>query len=115
MVWLTHRLRWDIALAPLADTPFNACKSDLKHLDYAAMGAAGIYSAVPAYTSVKHGETGWLARNDIDSWIEALETLIARPELRQRLARAAADYVYGERVLARQGGAWVGALEELLG
>lgn len=115
MVWLTHRLRWDIALAPLRDTPFNACKSDLKHLDYAAMGAAGIYSAVPAYAgTVRHGETGWLAANDVDAWVQALETLIARPALRGRLARAAADYVYGERVLARQGREWVDALEELL-
>lgn len=116
MVWLTHRLRWDIALAPLANTPFNACKSDLKHLDYAAMGAAGVYSHVPAYAStVQHGETGWLAANDAGAWVEALETLIARPALRQRLARAAADYLYGQRVLAQQGRAWAEALEELLG
>ncbi|HHX43561.1 MAG TPA: glycosyltransferase family 4 protein [Chloroflexi bacterium] len=115
IVWLTHRLRWDIALAPLVDTPFNACKSDLKHLDYAAMGAAGVYSRVPSYAgTVRHGETGWLAANDTASWVEALETLIARPALRHALARAAADYLYTERVLARRAGMLIGALEELL-
>jgi processive 1,2-diacylglycerol beta-glucosyltransferase len=115
MIWLTQRLHWDIALAPLADTPFNACKSDLKHLDYAAMSAAGIYSAVPAYTqSVRHAETGWLAHNDSESWVDALETLIARPALLRTMARAAVGYLYGERVLARQGRAWVDALEALL-
>ncbi len=116
MVWLTHRLRWDVALAPLANTPFNACKSDLKHLDYAAMGVAGVYSAVPTYAgTVRHGETGWLAANEMNSWVEALETLIARPELRHTMARAAADYLYSERVLGRQGKALVNALEDLLG
>jgi len=115
MVWLTHRVRWDIALAPLADTPFNACKSDLKYLDYAAMGAAGIYSDVTAYAgTVRHGETGWLAPNDTGAWVEALETLVARPELREAMARGAASYLYGERVLARQGTRLVTALEELL-
>ncbi len=116
MVWLTHRLDWDIAVAPLADTPFNACKSDLKHLDYAAMGAAGIYSDVPTYAgTVRHGETGWLAPNDTDAWVEALETLIAQPALRHEMARSAADYLYGERVLARSAETLVRAIEGFLG
>jgi processive 1,2-diacylglycerol beta-glucosyltransferase len=115
IVWLTHRLRWDIALAPLVDTPFNACKSDLKHLDYAAMGAAGIYSDVPAYAGmVRHGETGWLVPNDTAAWVETLETLIAEPARRRALALAAADYLYGERVLARKAGMLVDALEGFL-
>ncbi len=116
MVWLTHRLHWDIALAPLADTPFNACKSDLKHLDYSAMGAAGVYSDVPAYAeTVRHGQTGWLAPNDTDAWVEALETLIAQPALRHEMARAAAGYLYGERVLSRCATTLVHAIEGFLG
>jgi hypothetical protein len=54
MPWFTRTIRWDIALSPLQDTPFNRCKSDIKFLDYSAIGAAGIYSRGPAYAS-----TGW--------------------------------------------------------
>lgn len=39
----------DIALAPLVDNPFNACKSNIKVLEFTACGAAGIYSDVEPY------------------------------------------------------------------
>ena len=32
--WFIGNVRWDIGLAPLRDTVFNACKSDIKFLDY---------------------------------------------------------------------------------
>ena len=35
--WITQQ-HWDIGIAPLADTPFNRCKSAVKTLDYAALG-----------------------------------------------------------------------------
>ena len=38
--WITHQHPWDIGIAPLADTPFNRCKSPIKTLDYAALGLA---------------------------------------------------------------------------
>jgi len=39
----------DIAIAPLIDNEFNACKSNIKMLEFTAMGAPGVYSDVLPY------------------------------------------------------------------
>ncbi len=114
MLWFSGHINWDIAIAPLKDTPFNRCKSDVKFLDYSAIEAAGIYSRVPAYEStVRHLETGWLVENDVDAWVEALETLLLDDHLGQQMARNAARYLYTERTLARCSNHWSKALEDL--
>ena len=110
MPWFTATLNWDIALSPLRDTPFNRTKSDVKFLDYAAIGAAGIFSRLPPYqSSVKHLETGWLAENTPAAWEEALETLISEPDLCQRIARRANRYLFEQRILAHRASDWVSA------
>jgi len=112
--WFTGNVGWDIALAPLRDTPFNRAKSDIKFLDYAALGAPGIYSDLPVYAgSVRHGETGLLAANDTASWVKALRSLIEQPDLRQELAGNARRYLYNERVLAVRAPDWADALEAI--
>src|SRR5690606_16932600 len=59
MHWFTGSIHWDVALAPLLDTPFNRCKSDVKFLDYSALGTAGIYSRDSIYAEhVIHGFSG---------------------------------------------------------
>jgi processive 1,2-diacylglycerol beta-glucosyltransferase len=114
MLWFMAHAQWDIAVAPLLDTPFTRCKSDLKFLDYSALGAATIASRVPVYeNSVRHGETGWLAENTVESWINALETLIVDDERRIALARNAVRYVMTERTLMRCAERWMQALEEV--
>jgi len=115
MLWFSANTRWDIAIAPLRDTPFNQCKSDIKFLDYAAIGAAGIFSRCPAYsTSVQHQENGWLAANSPEAWEEALETLIVDPNLRWQLSSQANSYLYTERTLAQRAPDWVTIVHQLL-
>jgi glycosyltransferase involved in cell wall biosynthesis len=115
MLWFTSRIHWDIGLAALADTPFTRGKSDLKSLDYAAIGAAGIYSDVPAYRNgVVHGETGWLVANTAEDWTDGLDRLVTDAALRERLAIAAARALYAERTLARRAGDWLDAVTWLL-
>jgi len=112
--WFTGNVRWDIALAPLRDTPFNRAKSDIKFLDYAALGAPGIYSDLPVYSdSVRHGETGLLAANTTESWMTALRALIDKPTLRRELASNARRYLHNERILARRATDWAAALEAI--
>ena len=115
MLWYSSRLGWDIGLAPLRDTPFNHCKSDIKFLDYSAIGAAGIYSRGPAYdSSVQHLETGWIVDNDVNAWSEALEELISDDDMRLHLARNATRHLYSKRTLARSASRWLEALDSLL-
>ncbi len=114
MLWFTGHVHWDIAVAPLLDTPFTQCKSDIKFLDYSALGAATIASRVSVYeASVRHGETGWLAENTVEAWVNALDTLIVDAELRSALATQAQQHLMKERTLARSAGAWTNAFEQL--
>jgi glycosyltransferase involved in cell wall biosynthesis len=109
--WLVSALRWDLAIAPLEDNPFTRCKSDIKFLDYSALGVAGIYSRVPAYEqTVRHLESGYLADNTPTAWAEALERMLMDDDLRQRLASNARDYVWSNRTLQQCAHQWQQAL-----
>jgi len=113
MLWFSSRVCWDIAISPLRNKPFNHCKSDIKFLDYSAIGAAGIYSRVPAYeSSVCHLETGWLVENEVDAWVEAMEQLLSDDHLRMQLAQDASHYLHSKRILAGCSQRWLRALEE---
>lgn len=115
LLWFTGQVQWDIAVAPLADTPFNRGKSDIKFLDYAAAGAAGVFSRAPAYaSSVVHRETGWLCDNSPAAWADALLHLLADEDLRTSMAHRASEYLYAQRTLARTAHRWVDALDKLL-
>ncbi|MBU0705407.1 MAG: glycosyltransferase, partial [Chloroflexi bacterium] len=115
MLWFTSHLSWDIAISPLANTPFNNCKSDIKFLDYSAIGAAGVYSRVPAYeSSVYHLETGCLVENDANAWVEAMKELLCDDHLRMQLAQNAIQYLYSKRTLAHCSHNWLKALEDML-
>jgi len=110
MLWLMSQFNWEIALAPLVDTPFNSCKSDIKFLDYCALGAAGIYSRVAAYkTNIKDLETGWLVQNQVEIWYQALEALLTDNELRKQLVHNARRYLFAERTLAQCARSWLEA------
>jgi GT2 family glycosyltransferase/glycosyltransferase involved in cell wall biosynthesis/SAM-dependent methyltransferase len=98
-------------IAPLVADPFNACKSDLKYLEYAALGLPGIFSDVPAYDTVRNGETGLVVPNEVDAWIAALQRLAAEPDLGRSLVGNAREYVLEERLLSSQASAY---LEHLL-
>jgi hypothetical protein len=42
----------DICIAPLTDNVFNSCKSNIKSLEYTALGAPGVYSDVLPYKAM---------------------------------------------------------------
>jgi glycosyltransferase involved in cell wall biosynthesis len=114
MLWFTGHVNWDITISPLQNTQFNNCKSDIKFLDYASIGAAGIYSQSPVYLSTVHNQQdGWLAENSPDAWVEALETLIQDTPLRLSIARNASRYLYQERILAQHAADWVEIIKSL--
>jgi GT2 family glycosyltransferase/glycosyltransferase involved in cell wall biosynthesis/predicted Zn-dependent protease len=89
-----------IALAPLVDTRFNRCKSNIKWLEYSACGCAGIFSDLPPYNScIQNGLTGLLVENTTESWVNAIEQLISDPELRRSIAENAKQQVMANHTL----------------
>lgn len=71
---------FDIGIAPLTDTPFNACKSSIKFYEYALGDILGIYSWVPPYIDkVVEGETGYFAQSE-QEWYHKLNWVLDRPE-----------------------------------
>ncbi len=82
-------LHADIALAPLVDTPFNRSRSPLKWLQYSALHAVTIASAIPPYYGViQDGIDGYLAA-DADEWEQRLLGMIDNPVVRNSIAGSA--------------------------
>jgi glycosyltransferase involved in cell wall biosynthesis len=78
----------DVCLAPLRDTTFNRCKSELKLVEAGTMGKAIIASDVYPYnTIIDHGYNGFLVREARSKdWHKYMKTLIHEKDLRLTLA-----------------------------
>jgi hypothetical protein len=84
-------LQIDVGIAPLLDSPFNRCKSDVKFQEYASLAIPGVYSNLPPYQhTVRDGEDGLLATT-ADQWRTQLEHLVDRSDFRHCLGTAAAQ------------------------
>ena len=83
----------DVACCPLADTPFNACKSPIKWFESALAGAACVVSETvygPAVRETGPGTALVVPKErdrDPGAWAEALLRLVEDAELRRRLQR----------------------------
>lgn len=88
-----HQLisRFDIGLAPLEDNRFNRAKSDLKPLEYAAIGIPCIASKVGPYKGLPHGDTCYLASNAKD-WRKYLLRLIDDERQRRAMGNRAREW-----------------------
>ncbi len=95
-VWNYYKgIDFDIGLAPLADTPWNASKSHIKALEYAALGIPVIASDVPAYRSlVVDGVTGFLVGSE-NEWRTRLTDLIADEAMRVEMGAKAREVAAG--------------------
>ncbi len=78
----------DIAIAPLKDTPFNRCKSNIKWMEAAMLEIPTVASDVLPYRDIKHGKTGFLASSQ-DQFIKYLSLLIEDEKKRKEVGKAA--------------------------
>ena len=69
---LYPKLNFDIAVAPILDTIFNRCKSNIKWQEYTRMGAAVVASDVGPYKGLPID----LVPNTSEDWYNALERLV---------------------------------------
>lgn len=105
----------DCAIAPLADTEFNKCKSPLKFEEYAAFGWPVIAQKMEPYSShIVGGETGLLAGTP-EEWLNALHSMYENIGLRAKLsfnARFAVKDMFDIENIARE---WADVYKSILG
>jgi glycosyltransferase involved in cell wall biosynthesis len=77
---------FDIGLAPLAATPFNLARSDIKVKEYAGCGVPWLASPVGPYAGLGEGHGGRLVEDG--RWFEAMHRLVKKRRDRERLAAA---------------------------
>lgn len=96
--WLREQGPFDIGLAPLVDNRFNAAKSDIKVLDYCALGLVSVVSDVQAYRDTAPG-ADFIIRcsNEPAAWMAALERLIDNLDTLPSLADDARHHLWTER------------------
>ncbi len=84
----------DIGLAPLADTNFNRCKSNLKWLEYSTMGIPTVASGVEPYKCIRDGVTGILVNSTSHRiWVREIQGLINSRVKRELIGAQARAHV----------------------
>ena len=96
--WLLQQPPWDVGLAPLADTPFNNCRSDIKFLEYTALGVVSVLSdCAPYRASAAESGGAVLVKNSADDWRDAFLNLIDNLTQFRYILDAATEYVWSKR------------------
>ena len=82
---------FDIGLAPLVDLNFTRGKSNLRWLEYSAMGIPTIASPLNHFKeTIVDGKTGVIVHDNLEkSWFESIERLILDRELRENIGENA--------------------------
>ena len=97
----------DVGIVPLADTLFNAAKSWLKGIEYAALGIPFVASDLPEYRLLRerHG-LGELATPKARSWRRRLGAIMELDGLRKEYAEWSRDRVRTYLTVSRNAWRW---------
>ncbi|HZV73466.1 MAG TPA: hypothetical protein VFF79_07105 [Conexibacter sp.] len=101
--------RFDIAIAPLADTAFNRARSNVKLKEYAAIGVPWLASPIGPYAGMGEEQGGRLVPDD--GWDDALTALVTDRGGRMRLGRQGLAWAR-EQTIERHVDGWEQALED---
>lgn len=113
MNWIRENFIYDIVIAPLADTVFNNAKSEIKHIEYTALGIPGIYSDLPPYNSViQDGFNGLIAKTSKE-WEEKLEKLILDENLRSSIVENSQKNIRDNYLLEHRVEEWRNILQDI--
>lgn len=112
--WLRAQGTFDIGLSPLCDTPFNGAKSDIKFLDYSALGLLSVLSDLPPYQGeIRERDLAILAADD--EWASVLADVLENHDEYEDTRRRASDYVWRERTVDSTTEAIIAELDKLSG
>ena len=93
MKWLANEVDWDIGVAPLVDNDFNSCKSELKYIEYTALGIPTVASDIEGYReAITDGVNGFLAKDNYE-WGAKLSRLIDDQSFRHGMVNNARENV----------------------
>ena len=96
----------DIALVPLAEHPFNCCKSALKLFELGALGIAVVASDIQPYRDAPvHRVCG-----DVDEWLDVLDDLVAQPDRRRASGAALRRWTFDAHLSRHRRESWCAAL-----
>jgi glycosyltransferase involved in cell wall biosynthesis len=88
--------RMDIGIAPLADTAFNRCRSNVKLKEYGSGGTPWLASPVGPYRELGENQGGMLVADE--DWLSAIDALIRKPRMRKRLAKRALAWAKAQTI-----------------
>lgn len=104
----------DIGVYPLPHNEWVLGKSGLKAIQYMAFGLPCVATNVGTTPMlIEHRKTGLLVQTD-EEWLEALEELIRRPELRRELGEAARKTVVANYSLQAISGKYRAVIESVM-
>lgn len=91
----------DIAIAPLLDTQFNRCKSNIKWLEASMLGIPSVCSETVYGKDIEHGKTGYIAKTK-GQFVKYLSWLIESEEKRKEIGANAKAEVLKNWTIDRQ-------------
>lgn len=102
-----YSLRLDIGLAPLRNTFFNKCKSNIKWMEYSIASVPGVYSPTVYQLNNEHfdGIYGQIAENE-EQWYRCIKNYIICPKLREDIAQRARSCVTTSHTLKTTSHLW---------
>lgn len=98
-------LNLDIAVAPLAQIPFNQAKSNLRLLEYGALGIPVVCSDIDPY----RGSPACCVPNSTNAWVDALRDRIHNPEAREQEGLLLRNWVHQNFILEHYLSDWLSA------
>jgi glycosyltransferase involved in cell wall biosynthesis len=107
------RAGYAIGLAPMKHDLFYQCKTDLKFRDYAAAGAAGVYTDSPLYRQVEDGVTGIIVRNEPGAWYAAIEGLLNDRHKLETMRQQARDVAFRRYHVDSTSQQWLAQLQSV--
>ncbi len=105
--WFNGEGPFDIGISPLEDSTFNANKSDIKCLDYLAIGVKPVVSDVIAYKNPELNDHIIRVKNNETAWFKTLENeLLQRDPNRKKVRidiQEAVKYLKAHRTSEKAG------------
>lgn len=95
--WLMAQDQFDVGIAPLVDSPFNQAKSDIKILDYGAMGLLPLVSNCMAYKEAIADGLAVGCQRDSNDWYTKSAAIIQSPKRFEPMRQRVLENVWNER------------------